>query len=163
MNKATPRACHRFFPWRALTYMCLLMGCTLASATGQPRGYISNESGKNCAYIQITTQGVKYFHSIPGNYSRLTFDDPACMKDTGLGLDINKMMINNILARWYSHPNAAFATLPSQLRRTSVLQVRGQCMQSATYPIIGVAIEYHIMGNSITSVSHAATAGGCVN
>lgn len=144
-----------------LLWLLLCLPPLEAMADPQPKGHIANDSGKACHYSQTTTRGTKYFHQIPGSHSTLTFLDPACMKDSGLGLDINKMMINNVLARWYSHSGPAFKTEPKQMYRTSVLRVRGQCIQSGKYPGIGIAVEYTIRQNSITEVRHTATVGAC--
>jgi len=34
------------------------------------------------------------------------------MKSGDVGLDVNKMMINNIITKWYSHSDADFQTNP---------------------------------------------------
>jgi hypothetical protein len=85
------------------------------------------------------------------------------MRDSGLGfgLDTNKMLINNIISKWYSHADAAFQTRKSELYATSVLQVRGQCMQSEKYPAAGVVVEYKTNENSIFQVRHALSVGAC--
>lgn len=106
-----------------------------------------------------------YFHSdgITGNSATLIFDDRMCMSDgrTGLGLDVNKMMINNIITRSYSHSDAKFQTRVQEMYPTSLLQVKGSCIQSKTYPLIGVTVDYIIQEGSITQVVHGASAGGC--
>lgn len=158
MNVTYTPACLR--PLATLALLITIQSTGIAGQP-QPKGFIATDSGKHCSYTQTTQNGVKYFHELPGTHSTLTFDDPACMKDTGLGLDINKMMVNNTLARWYSHQDAAFKTTVSNTYRTSPLQVRGQCIQSAKYPSIGIAIEYVVANHSITQVKHAATVGAC--
>ena len=134
-----------------------------AQASPQPKGYIATHSGAKCPYTQGMSPDAQYFHKIPGVSYQLTFIDPQCMAATGLEADINKMMISNAITRTYSHSDAKFMTKPGELLRTSALQVRGQCIQSATYPGAGVAIEYQAAGNSIASVRHAATVGQCSN
>ena len=140
----------------------LLAVCVTQTTAGpQPKGYIANHSGAQCWYTQGVSPDAQYFHKIPGVSYQLTFTDPQCMAGTGMEADINRMMINNAITRAYSHSDAKFMTKAGELLRTSALQVRGQCIQSATYPGTGVAIEYQAAGNSIASVRHAATVGGC--
>lgn len=134
----------------------------LGPLIGQPKGYILNDYGVKCWYTQTATRGA-YFHTIPGQRATLTFDDPRCMRDNGLGLDINKMMINNIVARPYSHADANFQSRPAEMFKTSLLQVRGGCIQSGRYPAIAVVIEYLVSGSSIYEVRHAAGIGPCTN
>jgi hypothetical protein len=68
------------------------------------KGYIQNDKGEKCWYTQIVKEENTYFHgSLKGANGIITFDNPKCMSDSGLGLDVNKMMINNIIAKWYSH------------------------------------------------------------
>lgn len=137
----------------------------IATAQGQaavqPRGYIANHAGTKCPYTQAASPDAQYFHKIPGASYELTFVDPQCMAGTGLEGEINKMMINNAITRAYGKTDAKFMTRLGDLQRTSPLQVRGQCIQSATYAGIGVAVEYLTAGNGIASVRHAATVGGC--
>jgi hypothetical protein len=64
----------------------------------------------------------------------LTFDDPRCMSASEFGLDVNKMMINHVITRWHSHPDAAFKTRVQDLYPTSMMQKRGLCIQSSKYP-----------------------------
>lgn len=137
--------------------------CSSAMADPQPKGFIQNDQGGQCWYTQVTTRGAIYFHSIPGTTSTLTFDDPMCMKEGALGQDVNKMLINIIIARNYSHSNANYKTRPGEMYKTSVLQMRGQCIQSATYPSIGVLVEYHQNKSAIYMVKHSASAGRCSN
>lgn len=127
---------------------------------GQPKGYIMNDSGGQCWYTQTAEYGA-YFHSLPGNRATLVFDNPRCMSDSGVGLDINRMMINHIIVRPYSHSDASFKSRPDEMYKTSLFQVRGACIQSARYPAISVAIEYFVSGSSIYQVRHAANVGPC--
>ena len=142
----------------------LLAVCVTQTTAGpQPKGYIANHSGAQCWYTQSVSPDAQYFHKIPGKSYELKFDDPQCMKAGGLEADINKMMMNNAIARNYSHADAKFMTRTSDLMRSSALQVKGICIQSATYPSAGVAVDYQTAGSSIQSVRHAATLGQCSN
>jgi hypothetical protein len=91
----------------------------------------------------------------------MTFDDPSCMSDSSLGLDVNKIMINNMITRKYSHSDVKFMTRVGDMRSGSTLQVKGQCIQSETYPMIGVTVDYLIEKSSIKQVVHGSSAGGC--
>lgn len=128
------------------------------------KGYIANDQGKKCWYKQKTNKSNNYFHkSITSNTQIITFDDPKCMKDSGLGLGINKMMINNIISRPYSHSDAQFQTRENELFNSSLLQIKGYCIQSKTYSAIGVTVDYFIKGNSITGAIYGQSANGCSN
>jgi len=83
------------------------------------------------------------------------------MRATGLDAQINRMLIANNVARNHSNGKAKFLTRPDEIRPTSLFQVRGQCIQSETYPNIGVVIEYQTAGQSISAVRHAPAAMGC--
>ena len=85
------------------------------------------------------------------------------MSDKGLGLDVNKMMINNIISRWYSHRDAKFQTRVSEMFNGSLMQKKGKCIQSKTYPLIGITVDYLIENNSITGVIHGSSIQGCKN
>jgi hypothetical protein len=143
----------------------ILVGFGSPAIAQQAKGYIQNDEGKKCWYTQIKTADDTYFHSdgITSNTASLTFDDPLCMSDsgTGLGLDINKMMINNVITRTYSHADADFGTRVSEMFSSSLLQIRGSCIQSGKYPAIGVTVDYIISNNSITGVVHGPAANGC--
>lgn len=150
------------------TYIYLVFSILAATSivhAQQPKGYIQNDNGEKCWYTQTTKESDTYFHSdgVTSNTSTLTFDDPNCMADsgTGLGLDVNKMMINNIITRPYSHSDADFQTRVSEMFPSSALQIRGQCIQSKKYPIIGVTVDYIVKNGSITKVKHGPAAGGC--
>ena len=128
------------------------------------RGYIQNDTAKKCWYTQKTDSESTYFHgSLKGRAGIISFDDPQCMSDSGVGLDVNKMMINNVKSRWYSHPDAKFQTRVPEMFNGSPLQKKGRCIQSKTYPIIGITIDYFTKNNSITRVIHGRAAQGCKN
>lgn len=94
----------------------------------------------------------------------MTFEDSACMsEEDGLGPEMNMMMINNVISRWYSHSDAKFQTRADQLYNGSTLQTRGKCIQSATYSDIGIVVDYEIEGGSITKVHHGSAVSGCKN
>jgi hypothetical protein len=126
------------------------------------KGYIQNDAGEKCTYSQTVNQQEKYFHdALTAITGTIVFDDPQCMKDSGIGLDTNKMMINNIISRWYGQPDAKFKTRASELYAGSMLQTRGRCMQSSTYKALGIAVDYTVKSNSITQVKHSSTVQGC--
>jgi len=127
------------------------------------RGYVQNDRGDKCWYNQTIDNDSYYFHvSIAGTRGIMTFEDPNCMSEAdGLGLEMNMMMINNVISRWYSHSDARFQTKANQLYNGSQLQQKGKCIQSATYPIIGITVDYEIEGGSITKVHHGASIMGC--
>lgn len=136
--------------------------CALSSDGFQPKGYIQNDRGEKCWYRQITTTDGKYFHgSLTGRMGTITFDDPRCMAESEVGLDVNKMMINNVVSRWYSHSDAAFRTRASELFPGSTMQKKGLCIQSSKYPAIGITIDYEIVDASIVRVRHGSAVQGC--
>lgn len=134
----------------------LLLPLGEAHAVFQPKGHINNASGEKCTFVQ-TAEQTSYFHGVPGQVVTLVFDNPECMENN----DINLMMINNSITRRYAQPDANFATRENELFRTSPLQVRGECIQSKTYPDIGVAVEYVRRAGHILSVKHGATVARC--
>ena len=138
-------------------------GAACAGPTGAlKKGYIQNDSGKKCWYTQVVKENNTYFHgSVKETDGIITFDDPACMSDSGLGLDINKMMINNVISRWYSHSDANFQTRVSEMHKGSLMQKKGKCIQSKTYPIIGITVDYFVKNDSITGVIHGSSIQGC--
>lgn len=126
------------------------------------KGYINNDRGDKCWYTQETDFNSQYFHGThKGRIGIITFVDPRCMSELDFGLDINKMMINNVISRWYSYSDAAFMTSIADLYPSSMLQKKGQCIQSAKYPIIGITIDYEIKDNSIIKVRHGTAIHGC--
>lgn len=129
----------------------------------QSKGFISNDAGDKCWYQQKVISGALYFHgdAIATTIGEIVFDDPQCMSDSGEGLDVNKMMINELISTWYSHPDANFDT--KTLRNTSLYQVVGQCMQSQSYAAIAVAIDHVVSNQSIIKVVHGPTLEGCIN
>ena len=128
------------------------------------RGYIQSDTGKKCWYTQKTDPDSTHFHgTMKGTVGIMTFDDPQCMSDSGVGLDTNMMMINNIISRWYSQPDARFRTRVPEMRKGSLLQKKGRCIQSATYPAVGIAVDYLIRNKSITAVIHGSTVQGCTD
>jgi hypothetical protein len=127
------------------------------------RGYIQNDKGYKCWYTQKTDPNNTYFHGRKNTVGIITFENPKCMSDSGLGLDINKMMINNVISRWYSHPDANFQTRVSEMFNSSPLQKKGKCIQSKKYPIIGITVDYFISNNSIKGAIHGMAISGCTN
>jgi len=129
------------------------------------KGYISNNSSEKCWYAQRTDRDNIYFYGMKHVVGIITFDDPSCMsgKDLGeAGLGINKMMINNVISKWYSHSDSGFMTKESELFSGSMMQKKGKCIYSKTYPkVVGIAVDYHIRNKFIHSVTHGASLMGC--
>lgn len=128
----------------------------------QPKGYIQNWEGKQCWYRQ-TALREKHFHEAAANTVTLVFDDRRCMQAGNLAGQINMGQINFIISRPYSHQDANFKTKVEELYETSALQVRGKCMQSATYEMIAVLVDYQVENGFITGLKHAASVAGCKN
>ena len=147
--------------------LILLFGSSsaLAGPTGAlKRGYIQNDKGDKCWYMQVVENNSTYFHgSLKGSNGIITFDNPNCMSDSGLGLDLNKRLINIIISRWYSHSDADFQVRVSEMFNGSMLQKKGKCIQSKKYPIIGITVDYFIKSNSIVGVIHGSSIQGCTN
>lgn len=131
-----------------------------AAAQNQPKGHIFNMDGEKCTFVQTTAEE-SYLHSLKANTGNLVFDDPQCMSAEGLASDVNQMMIANFIVRPYAQPDAAFQTRAGEFRKGSALQVRGVCIQSATYPTMAVVAEFQVNGGYIAGVKHAIAIQGC--
>ena len=127
------------------------------------RGYMYNDQGEKCWYSQQVKKDMYFYKRWPSKIATITFENPNCMSDSGVGLDINKQQINNVISRWYSHKDANFLTDPEELFNKSPLQIKGKCMQSRTYSVVGVLIDYKVSNNSIIGVVHGSSAGACTN
>ena len=138
-------------------------GYVFAGPTGAlSKGYIQNNKGVKCWFAQVIKENNTYFHdSLKDTNGIITFDNPTCMTGIGFDLDINKMMINNIVSKWYSHSDANFQNRVTEMYSGSALQKKGQCIQSKKYPLIGITIDYFIKDNSITGVIHGSSVQGC--
>lgn len=145
----------------SIAIVTVLVGQNPANAA-QPKGYMSGNMGQKCWYEQQAVQG-KYLIDIPGKYYVLRFLDSKCMTSVGLEGDINKMIINRTIGKVHSHDDADFGVRKSELFRTSVGQVRGQCMKSGKYPNIAVAVEYMESGGYLTGVTHSIALPPCKN
>jgi len=134
------------------------------SAKYLAKGYIQNNNGQDCWYRQSVDKESRYFF---GDSTQivgvLIFDSPSCMVGSGFDVDINKMMINNIISRWYSHSDAKFKTHAREMYKSSPLQQKGRCIQSSKYPIMGITIDYLIENGSIKEVIHGGSLSGCTN
>jgi hypothetical protein len=153
-----------FVPYKFALIFILISCASIieADASNYPqRGYIQNDSGKKCWYTQKTDGNNKYFHGMKNTVGIITFDDPQCMSASEIGLMVNKMMINNVITRWYSHPDANFQTRESALYPSSLFQKKGKCIQSKKYSGVGVTVDYFIRNNSITGVIHGLAIQGC--
>ena len=129
----------------------------------QPKGFIWSGEGNKCWFTQDDEKSF-YFSKNKENYhsalSTITFDNSNCMvKDSmGMGHDLNKMMINGRISNWYSHSDANFGTMVSELYDTSYNQGRGKCIQSKKYEGIAIAVDYIVNDEgNIESVKHAIT------
>ena len=147
---------------------------TATSATAEPlkaltpiqaKGYILNSYGEKCWFKQAYEAGEKYYFypKLTGHAVHLKFDDKECMSadDEGVEYRINVFNINNLISYVFTQPDAAFMTRVEDLRDGSTFQVRGQCIKSQTYSGLGVAVEYEIEHEFITSVRYKLTPGGC--
>ena len=147
----------------ALVIMLIFNNALAGPRDGLKKGYIQNDAGVKCWYTQAVKENNTYFHgSLPGSNGVITVDDPACMSDSGVGLFVNKMMINNVISRWYSHSDAAFQTSESEMFDGSELQKKGKCIQSKKYLVVGITVDYFIQDDSITGAIHGSSIGGCV-
>ena len=149
---------------RFSTILVLVLGSPAfaGSSLFQQKGFIQNEQGEQCWYHQEVVEGSRYFHNgVTANIGVLSFDDQACMKASELGQTVNKMMINNVISRWYSRSDANFQTRESEIFPTSLLQKRGQCIQSKKYPATGIVVDYEESRESIVRVLHGMSAQGC--
>ncbi len=146
-------------------FTCLLLGSAATSAGSMPgKGYVQNDQGEKCWYTQTVDPKSNYFHSaLTATVGTIRFDDATCMSDSGIGLETNMMMINNVISRWYSHSDAKFMTRAAELFKGSMLQERGQCIQSKTYSAVGIVVDYQIKGDSIIGVVHGPSLQGCTN
>lgn len=126
------------------------------------KGYIRTDQGKKCWYTQTEDLNSHYFSDkLTWRVATIRFDDPTCMSPSGAGQEVNKMMINNILSGWYSHTDASFMTRVSEMFPTSMFQQRGQCIQSKTYPAIGIVVDYVMKDGNIVAVHHGGAIQGC--
>jgi len=128
------------------------------------KGAIQNYNGESCWYKQTVEKKNQYFFGrLTQMVGILTFDNPDCMSGSGFEMDVNKMMVNNIISRWYSHSDAKFKTRVPEMYNSSPGQVKGQCVQSSKYPIIGITVDYIMSNNSISKVIHGSSIQGCAN
>lgn len=121
-----------------------------------PRNYIANETEDRCSYQTHIIEADNYFHSsLTANTTHLTFDDPACMKET----DANKTQINNIVTKGYGRSDVIYATGAKDMFPKSDVQERGYCIKATNYPLPAVAVDYVIEAGNITGVKHAMSFG----
>lgn len=133
---------------------------SIGPENGPKQGYIVNSEGQKCWYDQTIKEDNTYFHkSMKGTNGVIKFKDPTCMSDNST----NKMMINNVISRWYSHSDANFQTRESELYDGSMMQINGKCIQSQKYPSIGIMVDYYTEDNKITGLIHGSSIQGCTN
>lgn len=142
--------------------VCFASTSAFSSDIFLPKGDIQNDRGEKCWYTQTTQSDSTYFHgTLKGRMGTITFDNARCMSDADVGLDVNKMMINNVISQWYSHSNAAFKTRVNEFFSGSMMQKKGVCIQSSKYPAMGVTVDYEIKDSSIVRVRHGSAVQGC--
>ena len=125
----------------------------------QTRGHVRNSQGQQCTYTQRTDNNNTYFFGHPSRTGIITFDDPMCMSPSELGLNANKSIMNNVISRWHSQPDAGFRTRAADLTPGLSVQRQGYCIQSARYPLQGIAIDYDIRNGSIARIKHTSSPG----
>ena len=127
---------------------------------------MTNFAGEKCQYTQRATDDASvsyFFQNITGSDTLMVFDDPTCMHDDleGWGLGYSQTTINNIITQWYV-PGSAFLTRPEELYSSSILQIRGLCIQSSTYPTQAVLVEYFVDArHNLGAVAHQYAIQGC--
>jgi len=149
-----------------LAFLMLLHSSFAVSGSAKylKKGNIQNHNGQDCWYRQSVDKENRYFFgSLAQGVGMLIFDNPSCMAGSGFEMDVNKMMINNIISRWYSHSDAQFKTRVREMYKSSLLQKKGQCLQSSKYPVMGITIDYLIEKGSIKGVIHGGSVSGCTN
>ena len=132
--------------------------------TGLRQGHIYNEFGDQCRYVQHATHrdAPPYFYDgLPGSDTLMVFADPKCMTPDVLGIDYLQEQVNVTVAKWYSNSDAAFTTAPSDLTDKFLKRANGWCIQSETYPLITVLIDYFVDGESLAAVLHGQGPPGC--
>lgn len=150
----------RYIILSALAFLISASAIISGPEDGPKRGYINNIDGEKCWYDQKVKEGDSYFYgSMTAVNGYIEFDDPGCMADNST----NIMMINNVISRWYSHDDANFQTRESELFGTSMLQEKGHCIQSETYPAIGILVDYFTEDGNITGLVHGMSIQGCKN
>ena len=154
-----------FMHCRIGVIIIILLSCALTATVHAgnylKKGYIQNDAGEKCWYTQKTDENNKYFHDMKNTVGIITFDNPQCMAASEIGLMGNKMMINNIITRRYSHSDANFQTRENELYPGSLFQENGKCIQSKKYSGVGVTVDYFIKNNSIIGVIHGLAIQGC--
>lgn len=128
---------------------------------GAKLGYILNINSEKCYFKQAVETEKFFYTDLTARTGTLTFDNPFCMKATGVDGTVNTLMIAKYVAAPYSHDDAAFQTGIGELRPAADGQSVGLCIQSATYPIIGVAFLPIITNGYISGAKHSLTIQGC--
>ncbi len=155
------KKCLLFLISFAMIFFSFTSTC-FAERNFQPKGYIQNHMGEQCWYTQKTVHNIHFFIDIDGSkVGFIEFDDQKCMTGVDFKMDINKMMINNIISRWYSHRDANFQTRVPQLYQGSSMQKKGYCIQSEKYPLQGIMVYYEKKNDAIIRVLHSQSIGGC--
>ena len=135
--------------------------------TGNLQGWIQNNNGDKCTYIQVPTRddSVSHFYrTLTGTDTVLQFDDPECMTGSGVYREINIRLINNILANWYrdKQGGGSYMTRADELYGSSSMQIRGYCVQSGTRANRAFLTDYFdTPSGSIFLVVHNIALQGC--
>ena len=133
--------------------MIIIFLPSLAFAWVLPKGYIQDENGKKHWYTQITEKDSTYLSKLKNKELHvMTFKKP--MKDTV----INRMMITNVIKRWYGVDDCKFKKKPGN---KCVFQKKGVCFQSENYELIAFMVDYVIENGQITKVYHAVGIAPC--
>ena len=129
----------------------------MAAREVQPIGHVTVSNGQRCRFTQTIDSTARHFHNrLTSITSTMVFDSPTCAPNNAA----TQKAINDVISVWYSHDDANFATARAEMYPDARFQDRGLCIQSRTYPGIGIAIEY--FGKAyITRVRHAQSGMNC--
>ena len=151
-------------PWTIVLLIMLLMSATTVHAQGfSATGSMENASGESCVYEQTMERTNSYLmsastqHLTGQDLRTLTFNDPTCF--TGYMNGAVADVITNWYLGIYFQPDANFDTVT--LRSPATLQGRGQCVQSRTYQMVSIWMEFERQGDAISRVVHMRGVGGC--
>ena len=133
----------------------------------QHGGFIRNGVNEMCWYTQIYEETNPHFmppalqNTTHHDLRTITFNDPNCMASAHD--DLNKMMINNAITRWfrgaYFVRDIEFDT--QDILPPAALQARGNCLQSTNYPSKGIYVEYIMEAGNITGVAYMVALDSC--
>ena len=150
-------------PW-TIALLITLLTSTTANAQGfRASGSMENASGESCAYEQTMERTNPYLMSASAQHMTgqelrtLTFDDPTCFAGYTDGTAAG-VIVNWYLGDYFQR-DADFDT--ATLRSPATLQGRGRCVQSRTYQMVSIWMEFERQGDAISRVVHMRGVGGC--